>query len=112
MKELNVRDENEKIIALFSPNGYTMDFQRLSELFMEKSAGKKNDIDVYLGKKVEKIEKFDNGFELIILLFVPLTQIVILSILSSIFIITKKIKTFKYKHHNNIKIKWLTQIKN
>jgi len=56
-KVVEGRDENEKIIALYSDNGYTMDFQKLAESFLEKAKDMNKDLDIFLGTKVDKIEK-------------------------------------------------------
>lgn len=58
------RDENEKIMALYSDDGYTMDFQKLSELFLEKINTKNKIVDVFLNTKVNYIEKNDNIFKI------------------------------------------------
>lgn len=56
------RDENEKIMALYSDDGYTMDFQKLSELFVENIIKKNKKVDIFLSTKVDKIEKENNFF--------------------------------------------------
>jgi malate dehydrogenase (quinone) len=58
------RDKDEKIMALFSENGYTMDFQKLSESFLDKSVDKNGEVDVFLGNKVSKIEKDNDRFKI------------------------------------------------
>ncbi|MEK6914325.1 MAG: FAD-dependent oxidoreductase [Nanoarchaeota archaeon] len=58
------RDENEKIIALYSEDGYTMDFQKLSELFLNKINKKNKKLDIFLDSKVKKIEKTNSNFKI------------------------------------------------
>jgi len=60
------RDDDEKIMALYSDNGYTMDFQKLSESFLKRAVDKNSNVDIILGKKVDRIEKKDGGFRLIV----------------------------------------------
>jgi malate dehydrogenase (quinone) len=54
------RDEKEKIMALYSDNGYTMDFQKLAELFVNDSNKKNNKISFFLKTSLKKIEKSKN----------------------------------------------------
>ncbi len=58
------RDENEKIIALYSDDGYTMDFQRLSELFINNINKKNKKVDIFLSIKVDNIEKENKFFKI------------------------------------------------
>jgi len=48
------RDSSEEIVAIYSPDGYTMDFQALSELMVRQS--KKKGYGIRLKTKVERIE--------------------------------------------------------
>lgn len=54
------RNKNEELLAFFSEDGYTMDYQKLSEIFMEKS----RNVDVRLSKRVTKISRKDEVYEL------------------------------------------------
>lgn len=65
-KVVEGRDENEKIMALYSDNGYTMDFQKLSESFLDKAKDKNSGLDIFLGTKVSKIEKENDSFKIFI----------------------------------------------
>tara|TARA_Y100000310_G_scaffold345863_1_gene471752 strand:+ start:22717 stop:23991 length:1275 start_codon:yes stop_codon:yes gene_type:complete len=51
------RDKNIKLAALFSPNGYTVDFGRLSCSFMENS-----DVNLIVNTKVNSIVKKKDGY--------------------------------------------------
>ena len=53
-KVLAGRDPHEKIIALFTDEGYTVDFNRLARSFVDNSATDSN-IDLLLNTKVKKI---------------------------------------------------------
>jgi len=55
------RDPHELILALFSKNGYTMDFAGLARSFLEKSKETKKEIAVELGNKVKSIKKIEIG---------------------------------------------------
>jgi malate dehydrogenase (quinone) len=55
---LKGRDPSEEVNALFTEEGYTIDFQKLSELFLEQSRSHpEKTIDLMMGTKVKKIEK-------------------------------------------------------
>jgi len=60
-KTVEGRNEKEKILAYFSEDGYTMDYQELSKLFIEKS----NNVEVELNKKVKNIKKNEENFEIL-----------------------------------------------
>jgi malate dehydrogenase (quinone) len=52
------RAPEEEILALSTNEGYTIDFQKLAQSFLEKSISReKNTIDLMLGTKVESIKK-------------------------------------------------------
>jgi len=53
------RNESEEILAMYSEDGYAVDYGLLSESFV-KEAKKRKGIDAYLETKVEKIEKEGN----------------------------------------------------
>jgi len=50
------RDPKQKLLALVNEDGYTMDYQKLSELFLDKAVegGK---IDLFFNKKVNEVKK-------------------------------------------------------
>jgi malate dehydrogenase (quinone) len=55
---LKGRDANEEAIALFTEEGYTIDFQKLSQLFLQQSLSQaEKTIDLMMETKVKKIEK-------------------------------------------------------
>ncbi len=52
------RPPEEEILALSTNEGYTIDFQKLAQSFLEKSiSSQKNTIDLMMGTKVESIKK-------------------------------------------------------
>lgn len=59
-KVISGRSIDEEIGALFSPDGYTMDYQGLSKSFVENSKNSK----VFLKRKVEEIRKTEEGYEI------------------------------------------------
>lgn len=56
------RDPHEKIIALYSEDGYAIDYQKLSESFVENALKTDKRIDVFLRTNVGKIEKVESSF--------------------------------------------------
>lgn len=57
-KVLAGRDENEEIIALFTDEGYTVDFNRLAKSFLDNSLNKpEKEIQLLFNTKVKKITK-------------------------------------------------------
>jgi malate dehydrogenase (quinone) len=61
-KVLEGRETTEEIIALYTPEGYTIDFQKLSQSFLDNSLNK--NIDVFWKKKVTKIAKIGEFYHL------------------------------------------------
>lgn len=58
---LQGRDNREEILALFSTEGYTIDFQKLSQSFLDNSLqNQEKKIDIKMNTKVQKITKKDN----------------------------------------------------
>lgn len=52
------RAPDEEILALFTEEGYTIDFQKLAQSFLQKSmVDEQKAIDLMMGTKVKKIEK-------------------------------------------------------
>ncbi|MFB2938760.1 FAD-dependent oxidoreductase [Aerosakkonemataceae cyanobacterium BLCC-F154] len=52
------RAADEEILALYTEEGYTIDFQKLAESFLQKSmVNQQKTIDLMLGTRVKKIEK-------------------------------------------------------
>ena len=59
------RNPKEPIIALYSKDGYTVDFGRLAESFLENSRKEtKKNIDVFLDTKVKSIKKNKGIYEI------------------------------------------------
>ena len=57
-KVLESRDTEEDLIALFTEEGYTIDFNRLAKSFLHQSTNKsERDIDLLFNTKVKKITK-------------------------------------------------------
>ena len=64
-KVLDGRDTSEEILALFTNEGYTIDFHKLSESFLDNAINNKvKNIDVMMGTKVNKITQQDDLFYL------------------------------------------------
>lgn len=60
-KVLLGRQEEEEILALFTPEGYTINFQKLAESFLDNALNKaEKTIDVMMETKVTKIVNKDN----------------------------------------------------
>lgn len=51
------RAPDEDIVALFTEEGYTIDFQKLSQSFLQKSVDSGKSIDLMMGTKVKSIKK-------------------------------------------------------
>ncbi|PIN80485.1 FAD-dependent oxidoreductase, partial [Candidatus Woesearchaeota archaeon CG10_big_fil_rev_8_21_14_0_10_30_7] len=64
-KIVEKRDSDENILALFSENGYAVDFGKLSESFVKNSLKTNKNIDVYLNTEVIKIEKKEKGYTVV-----------------------------------------------
>ena len=62
-KVLTGRDPHEKIIALFTDEGYTVDFNRLAKSFVDNSSSDSN-IDLLLETKVKKIVSQDELYQI------------------------------------------------
>lgn len=59
------RKKNESVMALFTPDGYAVDFEKLADSFIKEiEENKKNIADLFLGHKVTKIEKIDGGYKI------------------------------------------------
>ncbi|MFA7285021.1 MAG: FAD-dependent oxidoreductase [Candidatus Absconditabacterales bacterium] len=57
------RDINEPILALTSPEGYTIDYGLLSGCFVQQATAQEDkDIDIYLNTLVTDIKKTDTGY--------------------------------------------------
>ena len=57
------RDSSQALLALFSPNGYTINYGKLSESFVKHAKKTNKHIDVFLGKKVLQITKKKKGHD-------------------------------------------------
>jgi malate dehydrogenase (quinone) len=59
------RKHDVPVSALFSPNGYTIDYQKLSQSFVRRAQEVTNKhIDVWYETPIERIEKTDSGYTL------------------------------------------------
>ncbi len=58
-KVLDGRDPNEPVSALFTPEGYTIDYHKLSQSFLGQAKTADSAIDVRLKTSVSRIEPFD-----------------------------------------------------
>jgi malate dehydrogenase (quinone) len=63
-KVLTGRETNEEIIALYTPEGYTIDFHQLATSFLTNIDRQNKTIDVLLGSKVTKITQKDGLYYL------------------------------------------------
>jgi malate dehydrogenase (quinone) len=58
------RNTNEPVLALYSPHGYAVNFEALSESFVEQAQGFNPSIDLHYTSSVEKIVKTHHGYEI------------------------------------------------
>ena len=63
-KVLVARDPHEEIIALFTSEGYTVDFNRLAKSFVDNSSVTNSNIDLLLKTKVKKIAIRDGLYQI------------------------------------------------
>ena len=63
-KVLVGRDPHEEIVALFTDEGYTVDFNRLAQSFVDNSSVTDSDIDLLLKTKVEQIVARDGLYHI------------------------------------------------
>ena len=61
-KVLEDRDTNEDIEALFTEEGYTIDFQKLSQSFLDRAVNTEKNIDTFFDRKVTQITKQNNFY--------------------------------------------------
>jgi len=60
------RKENEPLLALFTPNGYAVDYEQLAISFIEQTKEARGaGMELFLGHKVTKIEKTKEGYRII-----------------------------------------------
>ncbi|MDY6782701.1 MAG: FAD-dependent oxidoreductase [Cyanobacteriota bacterium] len=63
---LKGRENEQDVLALFTPEGYALDFQKLSQSFLERSlACTDKNISVELGQKVRGIQKEGNLYRVV-----------------------------------------------
>lgn len=64
---LKGRNPKEEVLALHSPEGYTIDYQMLSESFLERAKKSKvnKKIDIFFDTKVIEIKKASGGYKII-----------------------------------------------
>jgi len=68
-KVVEGRSPDEELVALSTPEGYTIDYQKLAESFVERSVARgeqveDKQIDLLLGTRVSAIEEIDGRFEI------------------------------------------------
>lgn len=61
-KIVESRDPNEKLLALYTEDGYAINFQKLSEAFVDDACRNNSSIRIYLGTEIEEIKKEDNVY--------------------------------------------------
>ena len=60
---LKGRDPNVEVSALFTEEGYAVDFQKLANSFLETAGyGPQETVDLQLGTQVKRLEKIDEGY--------------------------------------------------
>jgi malate dehydrogenase (quinone) len=60
------RNPNESLLALCTEDGYAIDYGKLSESFVAKAKETGKEIELFLGNKVKKISKNDEGYQITI----------------------------------------------
>ncbi len=61
---INGRDKDEPVLGLYSEQGYAVNFEKLSQSFVDQSLLIKPSIDIYYGNNVTKLSKTHHGYEL------------------------------------------------
>lgn len=61
-KVLEGRDSTEDIEALFTEEGYTINFQKLSQSFLDNAVNNQKNIDVFFDRKVTQITKQEDYY--------------------------------------------------
>ena len=56
-KVLAQRDTNEEIVALYTDEGYTVDFNRLARSFVDNSVNENKNIELFFNSKIKKITR-------------------------------------------------------
>ncbi len=56
------RDSNEEIVAIYSLDGYVMNFYNLAKSFVKHSKVKENKIEIKTGLEVKRIIKKNKGY--------------------------------------------------
>ena len=56
-KVLAQRDTNEEIVALYTDEGYTVDFNRLARSFVDNSVDENKNIELFFNSKIKKITR-------------------------------------------------------
>jgi len=57
------RNENEELLALYTPQGYAVNYEQLAESFLKEAKKRaRNTSDVFLGQKVKRITKINTGY--------------------------------------------------
>ncbi len=62
---MNGRNPDEKIIALYNPIGYAVDFEYLSQSFITEAQKCNSEIDIRYQSEVQQIEKCDDGLYMV-----------------------------------------------
>ena len=60
------RKKDEQLLALYTPDGYAVDYEQLAHSFIKQIKKDKNNVaDLFLGHKVVKIEKIKDGYQVL-----------------------------------------------
>lgn len=61
---LEGRNPNQELLALVTEDGYTVDFKKLSNSFVENARKYRSDISLYLSTEVVKVTRIENGYSI------------------------------------------------
>lgn len=64
-KVIEGRDTNEKVTALYTEDGYAVNFQKLSRSFVKEAQKSGKDIKIFFNTEVKEIQKSKDGYALI-----------------------------------------------
>lgn len=63
-KVMEGRDPKEKILALFTEDGYAVNYKKLSESFVFEARKSGNVVDMFLGAEATDIKRENNGYQI------------------------------------------------
>lgn len=100
-KVVEERDVQEELVALYTPDGYTVDYHQLSKLFVEEtvSIDSKLKKHIHLNASVQNIQKINGGFSITLPNKILTAQTVIVNAGAMSIWLAKKLG---YAHHLSI----------